>query len=56
MTDSPSLDSPAFTPVPLRARPDGWTPERQRRSIAALTATGVVAAAVRAVGKSATAA
>lgn len=54
MTDS--LDPPAFTPVPIRARHDGWTPERQHRFIAALTATGIVAAAARAVGKSATAA
>ena len=55
MTDS---DDPlAFTPVPTAStRHDGWTPERQRRFIEALAAMGVVAAAARAVGKSATAA
>jgi hypothetical protein len=55
MTDS---DDPlAFTPVPTAStRHDGWTPERQRRFVAALAAMGVVAAAARAVGKSATAA
>lgn len=56
MTDSPSPQPPPFTPVPGRARHDGWTPERQRRFVAALAAMGVVAAAARAVGKSATAA
>lgn len=29
-----------FTLVRLRARVDGWTPERQRRYVAALAATG----------------
>ena len=56
MTDSPDPDLIAFTPVPVRARGDGWTPERQRRFIQALSLIGVVAAAARAVGKSATAA
>ena len=58
MTDSPhpAPDPLAFTPVPGRARHDGWTPERQRRFIEALAAIGVVAAAARAVGRSATAA
>lgn len=54
MTDS--LDPLAFDPVPVRARHDGWTPERQRRFIQLLAHTGVVAAAARAVGKSANAA
>lgn len=55
MTES---DDPLhFTPVPTAStRHDGWTPERQRRFITALAAMGVVAAAARAVGKSATAA
>jgi hypothetical protein len=56
MTDSPDDDLLAFTPVPVRARRDGWTPDRQRRFIQALCVMGVVAAAARAVGKSATAA
>lgn len=58
MTDTPhpEPDPLAFTPVPTRARHDGWTPECQRRFIQALAAMGVVAAAARAVGKSATAA
>lgn len=44
-------ESPAFTPVPTRrARADGWTRERQRGFIAALTHCGDVAAAARAVG------
>lgn len=54
MSDSPDDDLPVFTPVPVRARRDGWTPDRQRRFIRALAACGVVAAAARAVGKSAT--
>lgn len=46
-------ESPAFTPVPTRrARADGWTRERQRDFIAALTHCGDVAAAARAVGMS----
>lgn len=55
MTDSPSaalLDLPEFEPVPTVQRHDGWTPERQRRLIAALTLLGSVAAACRAVGLS----
>jgi hypothetical protein len=32
-SDSASF-APPFTPVPLRARRDGWTPERQRAFIA----------------------
>ena len=54
MTESDPL---AFAPVPTAStRHDGWTPERQKRFIVALAAMGVVAAAARAVGKSATAA
>jgi hypothetical protein len=54
MTESDPLH---FTPAPSAStRHDGWTPECQRRFIAALAAMGVVAAAARAVGKSATAA
>jgi hypothetical protein len=56
MTDSPDPDPLAFTPAPVRARRDGWTPDRQRKFIQALAAIGAVAAAARAVGKSATAA
>lgn len=58
MTDSsyPDADPIVFTPVPCRPRHDGWTPERQRRFVQALAAMGTVAAAARAVGKSATAA
>lgn len=44
-------DAPEFTPVPMeRARHDGWTPERQRMFIAALSATGTVNSAARSVG------
>lgn len=40
----------AFTPVPVRYRYDGWTPERQRLYVAALFATGHAGKAARAVG------
>jgi len=46
-----ALPDYAFTPVPTRLnRHDGWTPERQRRFVAALAAMGSVARAARAVG------
>ena len=52
MPDSPA-DPLAFEPVPsARHRHDGWTPERQRRFVAALAEIGMVAAAARAVGMS----
>lgn len=40
-----------FTPVPLRARRDGWTEARQRDFIAALARIGSVSTAARHVGK-----
>ena len=40
-----------FTPVPVRARHDGWTAERQRGFIRRLALCGCVATAARAVGK-----
>lgn len=43
---------PPFLPVPLRARADGWTVDRQVRFIGMLAETGCVAAASRAVGMS----
>ncbi|GAA4711487.1 hypothetical protein H9L13_02505 [Sphingomonas lutea] len=44
----------AFTPVPrLTKRADGWTPERQRAFIAALSATGSKRQAVQALGMAA---
>lgn len=53
-TDAPANDTladlPAFTPVPLRARSDGWTPERQLHYVAALAGGARMAAAARAVG------
>lgn len=45
---SPRL--PAFHPVPVRARRDGWTPARQAEYIGRLAETGCVTAAARAVG------
>ena len=39
-----------FTPVPVRARADGWTAERQTGFIEALARTGTVEGAARAVG------
>ncbi|MFN3944579.1 MAG: hypothetical protein ACK4K7_06600 [Allosphingosinicella sp.] len=40
-----------FRPVPVKARHDGWTPERQRGFIDRLCVTGCVARSARAVGK-----
>lgn len=44
------LDSAAL--VPVRARTDGWTPQRQRAFIEVLADTGSVSAAAEAVGLS----
>ena len=41
-----------FAPVPVVARQDGWTPERQRAFIEALADSGSVPAAAKAVGMS----
>ena len=38
---------PPFLPVPVRARADGWTLERQGRFIGYLAETGCVAEAAR---------
>ncbi|PNU04909.1 hypothetical protein [Novosphingobium guangzhouense] len=43
---------PAFAPVPVRARRDGWTPARQAAFLGALAETGSVDAAARRVGLS----
>jgi len=43
---------PDFTPVPLRYRHDGWTPERQRAFIEALADTGCVSRATAIVNMS----
>lgn len=43
---------PAFLPVPLRARADGWTPLRQAMFLVALARTGSVSAAAREAGLS----
>ena len=40
-----------FTPVPVKARHDGWTPARQRAFIDRLSLSGNVARSARAVGK-----
>jgi hypothetical protein len=50
MDDSDSLL--AFTPVPVRGRRDGWTPERQRAFIAAIAGGMASNHAARAVGMS----
>lgn len=47
---------PAFVPVPVRGRADGWTVERQGRFIGWLAETGSIAEAARRVGLSRTAA
>ena len=41
---------PAFSPVPLRARADGWTPKRQAAFLAELAITRSVREAARRVG------
>lgn len=41
---------PAFLPVPLRGRSDGWTAQRQASFLVALARTRSVLAAARAVG------
>ncbi|HEX8533232.1 MAG TPA: hypothetical protein VF662_03625 [Allosphingosinicella sp.] len=47
---SPRRRVPAFTPVPLRYRSDGWTPGRQADFLGHLCETWSVAAAARHVG------
>ncbi|HEV7661853.1 MAG TPA: hypothetical protein VGO55_18590 [Allosphingosinicella sp.] len=42
--------TPDFTPIPVRYRKDGWTPERQYLYVAALARTGHAGKAARAVG------
>ena len=49
---NPRARPPAFTPVKLRSRKDGWTPYKQCGFLAALYQTGSVAKAARAVGMS----
>ena len=49
---SPRRRVPAFTPVPLRYRRDGWTPGRQADFLGHLAEAGSVAAAARHVGRS----
>lgn len=44
--------APAFTPVPVRPRRDGWTAEKQRLFIQALAETGLVTRAAAAAGMS----
>ena len=50
--DQSAAPASAFDPVPVRARHDGWTPERQRAFIAALAATLCVDRAAASVGLS----
>ena len=45
-------DIPHFTPVRVRARVDGWTPERQRRYVASLARWGSARRAAAEVGLS----
>ena len=46
----PPVRIPAFHPVPLRGRRDGWTPLRQAEFIGQLAVTRSVSAAARRVG------
>ena len=48
--------APAFDPVPVQPRHDGWTPDRQRGFIEVLAATACVEDAARSVGMSGTSA
>ena len=50
--DQDAAEAPAFVPVPVRARHDGWTEERQRAFIAALASTFCVDRAAAAAGLS----
>lgn len=45
-----SPPSASFEPVPVRARSDGWTPQKQREFIEALADTGLVREAAARVG------
>jgi hypothetical protein len=49
-TRTPRPRLPAFHPVPVRARSDGWTPWRQAEFIGVLAETGSVSAAAAFVG------
>lgn len=49
---APKPGAPAFTPVPVRPRRDGWTGDKQRVFIRTLAETGLVTAAARAAGMS----
>jgi hypothetical protein len=48
--DEPGRDAPDFTPVPVRYRHDGWTPQRQKAFIEKLAETACVEEAARRVG------
>jgi len=50
MPHSPRPRLPAFHPVPIRTRSDGWTPVRQAEFIGVLAETGSVSAAAAFVG------
>lgn len=56
MENKPDKPKFPFTPVPLRARHDGWTTARQIAFIEALAETGLVEEACRRVGMSDTSA
>ena len=50
LSRSPRLRLPAFHPVPVRTRCDGWTPVKQAEFIGVLAETGSVSAAAEFVG------
>ena len=50
MPHNPRPRLPAFHPVPIRTRSDGWTPVRQAEFIGVLAETGSVSAAAEFVG------
>ena len=49
---APSSPLPDFTPVPVRPRRDGWTPDRQHAFLSALASTLCVDRAAKAAGLS----
>lgn len=52
LLDDLPMEELAFTPIPVKARHDGWTPDRQRGFIQRLAIGGCVAVAAKGVGKS----
>ena len=50
LRECPAFYRVPFDPVPVKARHDGWTPERQRGFVDRLVVTGSISKSARAVG------